>query len=178
MFGRYRRLPDLKSESVGKRNGAERQCINAPIQGTGSDCTLLSLININNELKRRNLKSMIVASVHDSIVFDIYIPELAEVAEMVKYQMENCWKKYIDTEVPVRSDLELGKAYGSVFEVELEECMAIHTVEDFEEWNHKQKIAKYTKEINTLKDKGWTVEQIKKWLISHNRPINELENLL
>ena len=62
LFGRRRRLPDLKSKVPTLKSNAERQSINAPIQGTGSDFTLLSIIQINKWLKDNHMKSMIVQS--------------------------------------------------------------------------------------------------------------------
>lgn len=178
MFGRRRRLPDLKSKVPTLKSNAERQAINAPIQGTGSDLTLLSIIKINSWLKNNNKKSMIVATVHDSIVFDVYIPELPEVSTMVKKIMEHVHEPYIDTEIPIKADLELGVNYGSTFEVELEECQGLRTVEDFKYWNHKNKIKKYQKEITTLHGKGWDYKTLLEYLQKHNRPINELREFI
>lgn len=178
MFGRRRRLPDLKSKVPTLAANAERQSINAPIQGTGSDFTLLSLIQINNWLKTNNMKSMIVCTVHDSIVFDVYIPELHLVAPKVKEIMEHVHEPYIDTPIPIRSDLELGANYGSVFEVELEECESIKTIEDFNEWNHDKKIKKYEKEISTLHGEGKDYTQVLEYLQEHDRPVKELFNYI
>ena len=174
MFGRRRRLPDLKSKVPTLQSNAERQAINAPIQGTGSDCTLMSIVQINKELKERNMKSMIIATVHDSIVFDVYIPELPEVASMAKRIMEHVHEPYIDTPIPIRADLELGRNYGSVFEVELEELAGITTPEAFNAWEYSNKIKKFQKEIKTLYDKGWDYNQVLKYLQEYNRPIIEL----
>ena len=178
MFGRRRRLPDLKSKVPTLQANAERQAINAPIQGTGSDCTLLSLIHINKWLKENNMKSMIVCTVHDSIVFDIYIPELPEVASAIKRIMEHVHEPYIETIIPIRADLEMGVNYGSVFEVELEECQSISTVEDFNAWVHKNKLKKYQKEITTLKGNGWDYRQVLSYMQEHDRPIKELAEFI
>lgn len=178
LFGRRRRLPDLKSKVPTLKANAERQSINAPIQGTGSDFTLLSLIQINEWLKQNHMKSMIIATVHDSIVFDVYIPELSEVATKVKQIMEHVHEPYIDTEIPVRADLELGVNYGATFEVELEDCQKIATVSDFKEWHHRNALKKYQKEIKTLHDNGWDYKQLLDWMKSHHRPLKELAEFI
>ena len=121
---------------------------------------------------------MIVATVHDSIVFDVYIPELPEVSTMVKKIMEHVHEPYIDTEIPIKADLELGVNYGATFEVELEECQELRTVEDFKDWNHKNKIKKYQKEITTLHGKGWDYKTLLEYLQKHNRPVNELREFI
>lgn len=178
MFGRRRRLPDLKSKVPTLQANAERQSINAPIQGTGSDFTLLSLIHIQNWLKETKKKTMIVATVHDSIVFDVYIPELSEVAIKVKEIMEHVHEPYIDTPIPIISDLELGANYGTTFDVSLDEIAEIKTVSDFKKWNHDKKLKKYKKEIETLHDNGWGYEQVLEFLQQHDRPAKELVNFI
>lgn len=176
LFGRRRRLPDLKSKVQALKANAERQAINAPIQGTGSDFTLLSLIGIQKWLEDNHKKSLIIATVHDSIVFDVYIPELEDVCIAVKQIMEHVHEKYIDTPVPIRADLELGESYGATFDFSLEEAAEIHTKKEFQDWNHRNKIKKYTKEINTLKSDGYSVEQVVDYLIKNNRPVDELKD--
>lgn len=156
------------------QSNASRQAINAPIQGTGSDLTMLSVIAINKWLNETGKKSLMIATVHDSIVFDVYIPELADLAQEVKTIMENVHKPYIDTVIPILSDLELGANYGTTFDVSLDECLSIHNPDDFRKWNHDKCIAKYTKEIKTLHDKGWDYKQVLKYCKDHNRPVKEL----
>lgn len=168
MFGRRRRLPDLNSKVPTLKSNAERQSINAPIQGTGSDFTLLSLIQINEWLKATGKKSMIIATVHDSIVFDVYLPELSEVATKVKDIMENVHKPYIDTVIPIIADLELGVNYGATFEVSLDEVSEIHTESEFKVWNNKRKLEKYAKEIEILHSKGWSYEQVIDYFCKNN----------
>lgn len=174
MFGRRRRLPDLNSKVQTLRNNAERQAINAPIQGTGSDFTMLSVIQINQWLKDNNMKSLMIATVHDSIVFDVYIPELHILAPKVKEIMESVHKPYIDTIIPIRADLELGRNYGATFEVELAETVKLTTTSDFVEWNHQQYMQKYQKEITTLHKQGYDYMQLLKFMKDHQRPAKQL----
>lgn len=174
MFGRRRRLPDLHSKIQGLKSNAERQAINAPIQGTGSDLTMLSVIQINNWLKKNHLRSIIVATVHDSIVLDIYVPELAIVTETIKQIMEHVHEPYIDTLVPILAELELGVNYGATFEISLEDCQKLLTTSDFNCWIYDQSLIKYRKEIDFFKKQNWTKSQVVQYLQQYNRPIKEL----
>ena len=174
MFGRRRRLPNLKSKIPDIRADAERQAINAPIQGTGSDFTMLSLIKISEYLKQANLRSQIIATVHDSIVFDVYLPELPTVAKAVKDIMESVHKPYINTVIPIVAELELGKNYGATFEIELDKVVNISTQTDFNAWKEEQYRTKYKKEIDFFIKQGWSIPNIQSWLLSNNRPIDLL----
>lgn len=179
MFGRRRRLPDLKSTVPTLKENAMRQSINAPIQGTGSDFTLRSIIEIQQYLKDNNMKSKMICTVHDSIVFDIYIPELSIVVPKFKDIMEHVHEKYIDTEVPILSEIEMGENYGGVFEVDVDTVKSINTVSDFKKWIHEQKTGKYKKEITYFHDKAdMSVEDLLKWMKSNKRPIKELASYI
>lgn len=168
MFGRRRRLPDLKSSVHSIKADAERQAINAPIQGTGSDLTLLSLIHINNYLKQHNMKSVIIATVHDSIVFDVYLPELPTLAAQVQYIMEHVHEPYITTKIPVLTDLELGVDYGSTYEISPKICADIHDESSFTDWVKSQNREKYKKEIVYLKNKlGYPADRVIRYLVEH-----------
>lgn len=179
MFGRRRRLPDLQSTVPTLRDNALRQAINAPIQGTGSDLTLRSIIEIQDYIATHHLKSRMVGTVHDSIVFDIHVTELQEIANCVKRIMEHVHEKYIQTQVPILSELEMGDSYGGVFEVELDEINGFSSTGDYFDWLHEQKIKKYTKEITTLHDKeGYTLDMTQKYLLDNHRPMRELNDTL
>lgn len=174
MFGRRRRLPDLQSKVNSLKADAERQAINAPIQGTGSDLTLLSLIHINNYMAQHKMKSVIIATVHDSIVFDVYIPELPELACTIKSIMEHVHEPYFDTPVPILTELELGKNYGSTYEIELEDCVNIKSAKAAQEWIHLRDLKKYRKEIEFFKKRGQGYQEVIGYLHSHQRPLKEL----
>lgn len=178
MFGRRRRLPDLHSKVQALKSNAERQAINAPIQGTGSDLTLLSIINIQKWLNETGKKTKLICTVHDSLVFDVYIPELPEVGRQVKYIMEHVHEKYIDTEVPVISELELGPNYGLVWDVEVDEIQDLNTREKFNNWVHDRKMEKYKKEIDTLHNQSYDKEFTIDYLLKNERPYEELKEYL
>ena len=143
MFGRYRRLSSVDSSESGIRNGALREAVNAPVQGTGSDMTLMSIIIINNMLKERNLKTRIFVTVHDSIGFDVYRPELAEVIDIVKNTMEHLPFEFLG-DVPIVSEMELGVNYGELFE--LSSYQQLEESGGFDTWLDKQYSKKAAKE--------------------------------
>lgn len=178
MFGRRRRLPDLKSKISSLKSDAERQAINAPIQGTGSDLTLLSLIHINDWLAKNRMKSLIVATVHDSIVFDVYLPELPELAVEIKQIMEHVHEPYFDTTVPILTDLEIGSNYGSTYEISLEDCMNISNYQKAYEWIHSRDLKKYRKEIEFFHKNGWDYKDVIGYLHQYKRPLKELYEAL
>ena len=86
--GRRRYIRDIRSANNTVRGAAERNAINAPIQGTAADMIKLAMINIQRELARRRLKTRMLLQVHDELVFDLYLPEEKEVLPMVEQQMK------------------------------------------------------------------------------------------
>ncbi len=87
--GRKRYLNDINSANAVVRGMAERNAINAPIQGSAADIIKIAMINIYNQLVKKNLKSNMVLQVHDELNFDVYKPELEQVKEIVKEEMES-----------------------------------------------------------------------------------------
>ncbi|MBN2636189.1 MAG: DNA polymerase I [Prolixibacteraceae bacterium] len=87
--GRKRYLNDINSANAVVRGVAERNAINAPIQGSAADIIKIAMINIFKQMKAHNLKSKMVLQVHDELNFDALKSELEELKEIVKYEMEN-----------------------------------------------------------------------------------------
>ena len=174
MFGRRRRLPDLKSSIFSLKAEAERQAVNAPIQGTGSDMTLKSIILIQDYINSHKLKSKMICTVHDSLVFDVYFPELQELFEVIKHTMEHVHEPYIDSPVPILAEAEMGETYGSIFEVD--SVKSIITWEDYQDWLHDNKLHKYVGEIKGLHKAGWDYKKALNWLTEHQRPVAELKD--
>ncbi len=104
---RKRFLKDINSKNAVVRGYAERNAINAPIQGSAADIIKVAMINIHKEMKAQNLKSKLILQVHDELVFDVVPEEKDVIAKLAKEQMENAVK----TTVP----LEVEGAYGSTW---------------------------------------------------------------
>jgi DNA polymerase-1 len=105
--GRRRYLRDINSSNDTVRGGAERNAINAPIQGTAADMIKLAMIAIHRELVRRRLRTRMLLQVHDELVFDLWQPEEAEVRPLVEEKM----KTAIALDVPIAVDLGVGKTW-------------------------------------------------------------------
>jgi len=88
LFGRKRMLPDIRSGNAVVRGLAERNAINAPIQGGAADIMKLAMIAVHRELSQRGLKSKIILQVHDELVIDMLRSEASEVQELVVRCME------------------------------------------------------------------------------------------
>ncbi len=104
---RKRFLKDINSKNAIVRGYAERNAINAPIQGSAADIIKVAMINIHKEMQAQNLKSKLILQVHDELVFDVVPDEKDVIAKLAKEQMENAVK----TTVP----LEVEGAYGSTW---------------------------------------------------------------
>jgi DNA polymerase-1 len=105
VLGRRRYLKDINSQNAIVRGGAERNAVNAPIQGSAADIIKIAMINIHNKLKDENWKSKMLLQVHDELVFDVHNDELEKIQPMIKHEMENAFK----LEVPLVVDLGMGK---------------------------------------------------------------------
>jgi DNA polymerase-1 len=89
IFGRKRYLPDINSGNAMVRGLAERNAINAPIQGSAADIIKAAMISIHGKIFERGLRSRMIIQVHDELVFEVYKPELETFKELVKNSMEN-----------------------------------------------------------------------------------------
>jgi DNA polymerase-1 len=89
IFGRRRYLRDINSGNSMIRGMAERNAINAPIQGTAADIIKVAMIRINKIFKEKKLQTTMILQVHDELVFDVYKPELNEIKQIVIHEMQN-----------------------------------------------------------------------------------------
>lgn len=105
VLGRRRYLRDINSRNAMVRGAAERNAVNAPIQGSAADIIKLAMINIHKKLKEGNYHSKMLLQVHDELVFDVYKPELEEIKKLVKTEMENAFVM----DVPLDVDLGVGQ---------------------------------------------------------------------
>jgi DNA polymerase-1 len=105
--GRRRYLRDINSSNATVRGSAERNAINAPIQGTAADMIKIAMINIHAELTKRKLKTRMLLQVHDELVFDLFKPEEKEVLPLVEDKM----KTAIALDVPIEVEMGTGKTW-------------------------------------------------------------------
>ncbi len=83
------------------RGAAERNAVNAPIQGSAADIIKIAMINIHKKLKEGNYKTKMLLQVHDELVFDCYKPELEEMKTLIKSEMENAYKLAVPLDVEI-----------------------------------------------------------------------------
>ncbi|MED5354325.1 MAG: DNA polymerase I [Bacteroidota bacterium] len=105
LLGRRRYLKDINSSNAVVRGGAERNAVNAPIQGSAADIIKIAMINIQSKLINRAYKSKMLLQVHDELVFDVFKPELNDIISLVKEEMENAFS----LKVPLDIDMNYGK---------------------------------------------------------------------
>jgi DNA polymerase-1 len=106
MMGRRRYLRDINSSNHTVRGFAERNAINAPIQGSAADMIKIAMIHIHHDFKNKKLKSKMLLQVHDELVFDVSMDEL----EIVKPIIENRMKNAIPTlTVPIEIEMGIGR---------------------------------------------------------------------
>lgn len=105
LFGRRRYLKDINSRNVTVRGHAERNSVNAPIQGTAADVIKKAMITIHDEIKKRQLKTRMLLQVHDELVFDCPKSELEEVQVMVPELMQSA----VETKVPLLAETGFGQ---------------------------------------------------------------------
>lgn len=91
-MGRVRRLPDINSKNPVVRGYAERNAVNAPIQGSAADIIKSAMINIHADMKKAGLKSKMIMQVHDELNFDVVPGELPQLQEIVERDMEAAWQ--------------------------------------------------------------------------------------
>jgi DNA polymerase-1 len=101
LMGRRRYLPDIRSANAVVRGMAERNAINAPIQGSAADIIKLAMIRIQTAFIQRQLQSKMILQVHDELVFDVLKPECEEVTSIVRFEMENAYPVSIPLTVEI-----------------------------------------------------------------------------
>ncbi len=104
VLGRRRYLKNINGSNAIVRGAAERNAVNAPIQGSAADIIKIAMINIHKKLSDGSYKTKMLLQVHDELVFDVYKPELEELKVLIKSEMENAYA----LKVPLVVDLGMG----------------------------------------------------------------------
>lgn len=105
LFGRRRYLPDITSRNATVRALAERNAVNAPIQGTSADIIKIAMVEVDREMQAQGLKSRMVLQVHDELVFDAVQEEIGTLERMVVEKMQNV----IELSIPLTVECNYGK---------------------------------------------------------------------
>ncbi|MGA2983642.1 MAG: DNA polymerase I [Terriglobia bacterium] len=104
-FGRLRPMPEINSADVQARNRAEREAMNTPLQGTAADLMKLAMVKAQARLKREQLQTRMILTVHDELVFEAPEAELHRAQEIVREEMEGAYPM----RVPLKVDLGVGQ---------------------------------------------------------------------
>jgi DNA polymerase-1 len=102
---RRRYLKDINSRNAIVRGAAERNAVNAPIQGSAADIIKIAMINIFRRFENEGFISKMLLQVHDELVFDVHKDELDSIKPIIKYEMENAFKMI----VPLNVEIGIGK---------------------------------------------------------------------
>lgn len=104
LFGRKRFLPDIHSRNATVRSFAERNAVNAPIQGTAADIIKVAMIHIHQRLKQEHLQAQMIMQVHDELNFNVPIQEIEQVKQIVLQEMQQA----VQLRVPLVADCGVG----------------------------------------------------------------------
>lgn len=99
VLGRRRYLKDINGSNAIVRGAAERNAVNAPIQGSAADIIKIAMINIHKKLNKGGYKTKMLLQVHDELVFDVYKPEMEEMKVLIKSEMENAYTLLVPLDV-------------------------------------------------------------------------------
>lgn len=105
VLGRRRYLKDINSRNAVVRGAAERNAVNAPLQGSAADIIKVAMINIYKRFKKEKFKSKMLLQVHDELVFDVHKDELETIKPIIKQEMENAYT----LKVPLIVDIGVGE---------------------------------------------------------------------
>jgi DNA polymerase-1 len=105
IMGRRRYLRDINSRNIATRGFAERNAINAPIQGSAADIIKIAMVRIHRWLTENRLKTRMILQVHDELVFDVHRDE----AELVKENVTHLMKTAAQLEVPMEVEVGIGR---------------------------------------------------------------------
>ncbi|XOD68345.1 MAG: DNA polymerase I [Flavobacteriales bacterium AspAUS03] len=105
ILGRRRYLPDIHSNNAVVRAHAERNAVNAPIQGSAADVIKIAMIRIDEAFREKKLRSKMLLQVHDELVFDVHKKELDLVSGLIRTKMEQA----VETKIPLVVDIGVGK---------------------------------------------------------------------
>ncbi len=121
-LGRVRHLPDIYSPDQGVRAEAERQAINSPVQGFGSDLAVIAMIEINRKFREQNIAAHCIGLVHDALNYEVRDDHLAWALPIIKdtmQDMDHVYRKFgTVVDIPIIADVAVGQHWGDKLELE------------------------------------------------------------
>ena len=112
IFGRRCNIKGINDKNFNVRGFAERQAINAPIQGSAADIIKLAMIEIHKKIISNEIQAKMLLQVHDELIFEISEQDIKESSIIIKQIMENSHLKYKDFTVPLTVDFDTGNTWG------------------------------------------------------------------
>tara|TARA_B100000029_G_scaffold76091_1_gene67833 strand:+ start:1233 stop:3974 length:2742 start_codon:yes stop_codon:yes gene_type:complete len=112
IFGRRCNIKSINDKNFAVRGFAERQSINAPIQGTAADIIKIAMIEIHKKILSKKLNAKMLLQVHDELIFEINEEDVKESSNMIKQVMENSHLQYKDFIVPLTVEYGIGNTWG------------------------------------------------------------------
>src|SRR5947199_7392391 len=110
LFGRRRYIPEIHSTNFNVRNAAERAAVNMPVQGTAADIIKIAMNRLDAEMRRRNMRSLMILQVHDELIFECPGEELEDMRRLCNEIMP----KSLDMKVPLKVDTKTGRNWGEM----------------------------------------------------------------
>jgi DNA polymerase I len=110
LIGRRRAIPELQARNAALRGAGERMAINMPIQGTAADIVKIAMIRVADRLRREGLRSRLLLSVHDELLFEVPTDEVERLASLVRETMEGA----MPLDVPLTVDVKVGPNWESM----------------------------------------------------------------
>ena len=107
LFGRVRKLPELKSPNYNMRSFGERAAMNTPVQGTAADIIKLAMVRVHEALKKGHFQSKLILQVHDELIIEAPEAEKDAVAALLK----DCMERVIDLSVPLVAEVKMGNSW-------------------------------------------------------------------
>lgn len=162
MFDRRRPVPELKSGNFTQRSFGERVAMNSPIQGSAADIMKLAMIAVDQELRKRNMKSRIVLQIHDELLVEAAKEEEAEVVRILEDKMKHAASLRVALEVEAHSG-------GSWFETKEEKGNVItkFSFRRAEDKDVDAVMAVMEEAKNTVENPDWFVADGRGWVESH-----------
>ena len=108
MTGREREIPEIHSNNAIVRSASERLAINTPLQGSAADMIKMAMLQIDEILEKKKMRSYMLLQIHDELIFEAPDEELEELTAIVKKTMEGV----VSLNVPLIVDLHVGRNWG------------------------------------------------------------------